>query len=584
MKKILLSLFVLAASHVYSQTTAEKLEKAVKIYNAMRDFEDSLRPGLVIQADIDRMKKDIAEATLLLDDVKNSGSAEEQKVQRYFRLNLQYELGFIYGMMGRNREAYDVLKPIEPDYEYFSSDKFPMSYKYDGKNYSIKYENFAPTVSEYYTGMSEICANLSKDDESLIWARKSLNSSSTTDWYRYISVNKILEVKKKQNTWDKEVLDLALMQLNILSRLDTSYQRSIKENNYPTHKTGYDRIQKTLEKNPSLASGEYHRGEAAPVLAKLKDDEKALAFYSAAISGGYADNKKQYLLDAAELAAKNSDKTTGVLALDRLMNKQPGYIGCSEWETIANLYNGFREGLKSGEAKSKARDCRKKEEDEERRRKKRERVADRALGLYAGIYPGPMLCRFGHYRDYGGVLGITLSEKMAVEFSYKKINRNHVLMEDMTFRGIETSDFGVKWDGYKAHVALKLGAGNSSSEGFYMGPLFGFVNREPEPIYSMFTNESTFLSGSDYYHASEKSYELMFNYGMLLIKNHFMADMFMGFGAAYYQFEVTDSYYDNDNLLYAHPLLESRKPNRVGVIMRAGFTIGLATHKKYWSY
>lgn len=583
MKKQFLSiLFVMIMLPVFSQTVAEKLEKAVRMYNDIRDFEDGLKPGTVKETDIDKMKASLAEAQPLLEYAVSNGTSEEAKTARYFLANFNYEIGFIYGMMGRNRDAYDRLSMIKDDYAFFSNaSNFPLRYVYDGKNYAVKFENFSPTLSEYYTGMGEICTNLSKYDEALTWVKKSLDSPGLTDWYKYISLNKLLEIKKKQNVWDKEVLDAGLQQLRVFSALDSSYRRTIRENNYPTQVTSCSRMDEVIAKNPSLGQGEYHRGEAAPLLVRLEDETRALSYYAYAIAGGYADSKKEYLFNAAFLAKKNNNTQVGLIALDKLMEKQPGYFSCGDWDQIAELYKYFGESSKASTASSKASVCRKAAADEERKRKKRERRQDLSLGVYAGFYPGPVLCRYGHYRDFGAVAGFMLTKKMAVEFSYKKINLNHVLMEDMSFKGVSTSGYGVKWNGFKAHMALKFANGNT--EGFYIGPLFGYASRELEPMTSNVTNETTGFTSRQDFHASEKSYELFLNYGMMMVNKHLMLDMFMGFGASMYQFSVTDTGYDNDAFLYEHPLLESRKPTRFGPVVRMGFTVGLSSLKRYWN-
>ena len=105
MKRLSAVFIFLIPGILFAQTNAEKLEGAVKMYNSTRDFEDDLKPGDVTMDDIYKMKADRAAADALLDDVKTNGSAEEVKVARYFAANYQYEIGFVYGMMGKNREA-----------------------------------------------------------------------------------------------------------------------------------------------------------------------------------------------------------------------------------------------------------------------------------------------------------------------------------------------------------------------------------------------------------------------------------------------------------------------------------------------
>lgn len=579
MKKSLSLLFALIPGAIaFAQTTAEKLESAVHIYNDMRDYEDNLKPGTVNIDNINKMKADIEKARPMLEDVLTSGSSDEAKAARYFKANFQYELGFVYGMMGRNADAYDVLSKIEADYDYFSSGQFPMTYKYDSKTYSITYENFAPTLAEYYTGMSEICANLSKNDPALHWARKSYNFSYTTDWYKYIAINKILEVKKKQDTWDKEVLDMALEQIRVLTKLDTSYQRTIKENKYPTQNLGYDRINTSLQKNPSFASGEYYRGTAAPLLVQLNDPDKAIEYYSSAISGGFADGNKSYLFTAAEygLGFKTSSMSmlmAGV-ALDKIA-AMGNSLSCSDWQRLSNDYSDAGDNGKASNARRKQNDC-------ERQERKREHRSDIGFRIYGGIYPGPMLCRYKRYMDFGGVVNL-MTNKVGIEVSYKLINRNHLFMEDLSFNSIDNGDYNGYWDGTRAHVALKFFPEKSSSSKskLYMGPLFEYVHRDIEPFSGWVTDAATNMQVRyTTFYPVENSYSLFFNYGTFNWQKNFGMDAFFGLGASYYQFDGGEPAYGNKAYTLDNALVQNRKPTRFGPVIRAGITIGLTAGSK----
>jgi hypothetical protein len=586
MKKLFL-LFVVVAGPLLlrAQTNAELLEQAVRTYNAMRDFEDNLKPGTVKEADVERMKADIASGRPKLETVMRNGTTEEATCARYFNANFSYELGFIYGMMGRNKDAYEVLNSIATDYNYFStSDRFPLGYKYDGKNYSIKYENFAPTLTEYYTGMAEITANLSKYDESLIWARKSLASPNTTAWYKYISYNKVMEVKGKQKILDQELLDAALNQMLTYADLDTSYKRTVKENNYPTQRTSFEKMKNVLNTKPELGRGGYYYATAAPVLERLKDVVRASEAYSLALDAGYSEYR--FYDKAIAYARDNSEKEVGLKAC-AMKETKIGSTECGEWIELGKAWAEFGNASKATEAKNKGEQCeadrKRREAEEEAARRRRERRENRAFGIYAGIYPGPLLTRFSHYRDFGGVAGITLSKSLAVEGSFKLIKQNHVLMEDLSFKSVSTSGYSLKWDGMKAHVAFKIHP-SRADDGFYVGPLFGYVNRKMH-TWSAFSNPATSYNYAEQpFDMEETSYELLANYGMMMIKNHFMLDMFMGVGASYYKFNVTTAGFDNDTYAYVHPLLENRSETRIGPMVRMGMTIGLGTHKRYWTY
>jgi hypothetical protein len=584
MKRLVVFLVFLffSVTGLFAQTASELIASGAKTYNAMRDYGDNLQPGKVTDADLDSLRAYKTKGEKFLNDARSSANAEQQIVIRYFDMFFDYELAFVYGMMGRNQDAFALLNPIKNEFEYFSvADKFPIRYDYFGKNYSIKYENFAPTLAEFYTGMAEITANLSMYDESLVWSRKSLAFSYSSDWYRYIACNKILEVKKKQDQWDKEVLDIALNQLQLYAKLDTSYKRTIKENNYPTNKTSVSRINTCLEKKPDLAKGEYHRGNAAPILISLNDLKNGFDFYEKAIKGGFNNQNKTYLLDLARSAAKYDYSQVGILALDKIRENLSSSLTCLEWAELAKLYTTFEHKTGETAARQKQKACEDEEKIAAERRRKAERRASRESGLYVGFYPGPLITRYAHYRDFGGVVGI-MGSKLTIEASYKIINRNYALYDDLSIKGIEVEDSRVFWSGNRMHLALKFHPKNSSSDHFYMGPLFEIVNREFEPMYAQVFNQNNVLlySGAQLpFLAKERSYSLFFNYGSYYAKKHFFADIFFGFGASYYQFDVEALEYRNTAFVLSNPVLTNRKPNRFGVVVRAGLTLGLSTRR-----
>lgn len=582
-RKILFLSLALLPAALFAQTTAQKLESAVRIYNSMRDFEDSLTPGKVSGADIDKMTKMSERGIPLLDEVISNGTTDEAKAARYFRANFHYELGFVDGMMGRNRDAYAQLSPIKDDYEYYSYDKFPMTYAYDGKTYSIAYDNFAPTLAEYYTGMSEICANLSKNSESLEWARRAYKFSYTTDWYKYIAANKIVEVKKKQDEYDRELLDMSLGQLEALTKLDTSYHRTIKENNYPTQVTGYNTIKTTLSKHPELSQGGYFYGKAARLLSQLSDAPRAMEFYRSAIEAGYGEGDKQFLFDVADLASRNSENGLLVLAADKISERGADWLACPEWSRVEDFYKQAGETVKASAARDKQRECQNKVDEEERRRRKQEHRSDLGFHFYGGIYPLALLPRYNRYRDYGGVVGIGV-RKCTIEFSYKMINRNRVFYDDKDLRSRDDLD-GYKeyWDGSRMSVALKFGVGeySSSNGGTYVGPLVEVVTRNYEPMSTtIYSTANNAYVGYQTFSPVEKSYALFLNTGSMIEGKHVFVDYFMGFGVAHHTFDPGVTQYGDANFTFDNPVLQYRKPERFGLVIRVGMTVGLTTAKR----
>ncbi len=283
-----------------AQTIDENIEKGVRFYNEMRNFEESLQPRSVTAADIDKLKDFAAKGAPLLAGALTSGTAQQQKVARYFTANLQYEIGFTMGMKGQNYDAYDVLKKIENDYTFFAdSTQFPLKYRYDNKNYAVTYPDFAPTLAEYYTGMGEISTNIRKYGEAVKFMQMSLAFPYTTPWYKYIAASKLWETSRNQGQRGTSYIDLTLSGLKYCSRLDTAYQRLIKENYYTTCQQFADTLAQLL-----LHTEYDYRAnmlaKAAMYLDSAGDQGKASIFYVNAITNGLTN--RQLLQQAAAFA------------------------------------------------------------------------------------------------------------------------------------------------------------------------------------------------------------------------------------------------------------------------------------------
>ncbi len=245
MRFLLLLLLCSAATITHAQNIDADIEKGVRQYNQMRDFMDGLKTPE--DKDLDTMINYINRGTPLLTNALNNGNAEQKATARYFLAMLQYELGFVYGQKGYNRKSYPVFKAIGPDMDHYSdSTSFPLHYKYDNKNYQIVFGNFAPTASEYYTGMGEVCTNLSKFDEAIPYLEKAIRFPYTTPWFMYIAANKIWQIRSKKGNYDQLYLDYSLSGLQYCSRLDTSYQSVIRSNNYTDCVDYADTIRKIL--------------------------------------------------------------------------------------------------------------------------------------------------------------------------------------------------------------------------------------------------------------------------------------------------------------------------------------------------
>ncbi|MCU0434488.1 MAG: hypothetical protein MUC87_13625 [Bacteroidia bacterium] len=586
MKSLLFTLlFSFAATVCAAQaSTAARLEYAVKIYNRERDSVDTFKPGTLTDAEIAYVERTTAKGVSILDSLLRvlPESSEERRVARYFRANFYYQQAFVYGMKGRNEDAYKIMATIENDFDYFGNPSiFPLRYLFDGKNYSIKYENFQSTYIEYYTGYGEVCANTSRSEKSLSCSRKTIQmteGSSSYSWYRYIAITKVIGEKKKLNQLDKEMLDMAVKLAVQYSQLDSSYRKTVKENNYPTFITSYNRINDVFAANPSLIGNGEVYAKTAAIFQKEGDLNKAEEFYEKAFKYNYPYEKDQLekVIQLADRRGNNALGLNAVQAYEKLIYSSD----CEGWRKVAGYYEMFNDNARKNAALEKAKTCDKLRAEEERKREKANRRRSGGFMVYTATYPLTLITRYNHYRDYGLAVGVGNS-RFQLEVGGKTINRNFVLQEDLTFRDISREDGSMYWDGYRAHIALRfISKAQSSSSPFYVGPMFEIVNRNFLPVWADVNDAAgQFVASQHRFSPVEKAYTAYLNYGVYSARKFFYIDFFTGLGVYYAQFNTGAAQYEGDGHTIMHTLLENRKATRFGPAVRMGITMGFCTRR-----
>lgn len=579
-----ISCFLFMTASVLAQTAAEKrLEAAVKMYNTMRDSVDTFKPAMLSDAEIAYAERVRDAGVRILDSLMQvfPEGSEGRRVSRFFRANFQYQVAFVYGMKGRNEDAFKIMDKIEPDFNYFgSSSVFPLRYKFDGKNYSIKYENFVGTYIEFYTGFGEVCANTNRSDRSLYCSRKmvSMTENSTNYlWYRYIAITKVISEKKKKNEFDEEMLDMAYKLTYTYTLLDTGYRSTIKENNYPTINTGYNRVNDVFEKKPELIGNGEMYAKMAPLFAKEKDYPKAEDFYTKALKYNYPFTRTE-LEQLIVVAERPSNNKLGIDAANRY-EKLLSSTDCEGYRKLAGFYEMFEDRTRQNAALVNARKCENLVEEQRKNNERRRRRANRGFMVYTATYPLALATRYGDYRDYGLVLGLG-TNRMQVEFSGKIINRNRVMQEDLAFKSIDNGDVTAYWNGTRMHIALRFNNGNSSADNFFMGPVVELVQRNFEPIWSdVYDINNQFIASEKRLDAKETAYTAYFNFGTYFAKKFIYFEYFTGIGVYWAKFDSGAGQYNGDNYTLSAPILESRKESRFGPAIRMGITLGFCTRK-----
>lgn len=583
---ILIFIACLFAQKTAAQSSNDTLiEEGARLYNLLRDFEDELSPGAIEEEDLDTVKAMTDAVVQKLQNVAYNGSYEQKKVAYYFLTNAKYELCFIYGMKGRNKLAYEVGKIIAGAVDSFNSSYFPLNYKYEGKTYAIKYDNYAPTRNEFYTGMSEICYNLSYYDQSIVYSKKALSAPDITSWYKYIAISKLLETKKKQLQYDKEFMDYSQAFVENYITLDTSYYTTIRNNNYKTCKDIVSMLNGAYNYNTELAKDQSYRAKIGLLFfdRRINDPQTGFELIEMALRTGYGSRDNNFLSQIAEKAVSYRRTSAGLLALNNLTRNYISYHDyhtCYQLRTIESQYETLGERQLAGDVGKEARAC---EQAEEKARKKRERQ-NRSHIFALQTYPLALIPAEG-YRDFGGNL-LLFGRKMGQEFSFRKVNLNRdPLVDQLLNSKADNNDKRYLWNGFNAQYGMYgyLSASSSRGSKFYIGGLLEYSEQNYTDQYSRVTAKSNSAITYTSYKATAKRYSLFLNYGTINYGRNnfgFVMQTFFGFGIALQQWNPHSTYYDNKNdYEFDDELLQNRKKSVLTPTARFGIAIGLGSCK-----
>jgi tetratricopeptide (TPR) repeat protein len=561
---IIVSLLLPMYVSTSAQTPAQNLEQGVDLYNAVREYSKGLKSAKMTDADMANMLSRREKGVALLETVIQEGTAEQIKVARYFKTNLEYELGFAHGMKNENTTAYQVFKSISEPMIAFKSSDFPMNYVFFGKKFVVKWDNFAPTQAEFYTCMSEISFNLGKFDDALQTTRLGLVHPNTADWYKYIGYNRMLDIylKKRGVISEAAYLDDAVHMIRTYFALNAEHQQVVRENKYPTFERGLRILKGHVENHPQMAR---RFGDAGRLLKNYGQIENAASMYRLAIQNGYTD--PSFWLEGIELARKVDDKPLGIMALDRLCGTV-SETNCGELEEYSKLYDEFGKPNKAVELRKRTARCRENRHNEEVRMRKTLNELNNPFNVYVGVYAIPLL--YGEAkRDVGGHIDFR-STMSSHEFGFTMIKQN----KDLFMPGVCPA-----WDGFSTHYALKRFTGRRAMT--YAGVLFGYADKTFQPIEAgirLVEKQGAFKP--HVFNATEKEYSLLLNWGAQWLWHVVGADLFMGIGGTYSDFKTAETEYQQSNIEIQNDYLNAKKGNSLSVTARIGLSIGLNFGRK----
>ena len=604
MIRIILPVFVLMtliypSKSIFAQNAEQDIENGVKIYNALQEYIAPFAEASKVTSEvINSVKKRVKDGSSLLDKAIENGTAEQIKTARYFKMNFKYKQAYVYGIKADNAACFKEMTAIKDEFEsYGDASKFPLRYKFEGKNFVIKYEDFTPSLSQFYTVMSELGGSMSKPAMQYEYAKKTYNFPKIEPWYKYIATTQIVDYLTDKKQFDNEMAQYALEQIKIYTNELTAKEReSVANINYPTPLSSGKSIKSVLEKTPNFTDNARICGEAALILMKNdeRDDQTVLGFFKVAVK----DDK--YVSDALAFAQsrlndeniillegvdknnfKADNKELGISVLDKLSVKITD-TQCDDLKKYADGYSAFGEAAKAKsltERYNKCMNTKKKEEErrvaqqkaDEAKREKERRRAVRETHFYAGVNVFPL---FSKPIDLGGVLNFG-AKNMLVEVSYLNVTKKKENYFDLEARDIKNVPEH-KWDGYFAHLALKFATKKSSSKNskMYSGPLVGYNVRTFEPFQANVTNTTTSQVSTQNFAPTAKQYILMYNMGAIFLSG-LGGDMYFGIGAAYNQFDGGNgTYWNKDNYKIDDSFLTNRKSNYYSFTMRIGISVG----------
>lgn len=565
MKKLLFAavLFMMSAP-LFAQTKAERdLESAVRSYNALRDFTGSLKPATITDADVASVSKIAADGLALLDPLIKNEPAKIGDVARYFRANYLYEKAFVLGMKGRRAEAFELMRSIDADMNGFTSSRFPLEYGFEGRNYVVKWENFAPTQGEYNVSMAEFFYEKKDYPNALAYANKANeNAAFLSDFLKTLNNYWIIQIKNERKEYDRVGLDAAVNALENFHALEAEERQAGSEDLKTLLDIAPALLDNTLTAHPDLLANGEPYARAAHVLRAEGRGEQYRAFAGKALRAGYRD--REFLNQTLNDAAAARDLTLGNLAADRLVGMTAA-DDCAGMAKLADQYDLLGEHGKASDWRSKSSTC-------QRRQRNAQMRAQRDFGLYIGGYLFPLF-----RRDWGAVAGI-MTKNVYIEASYQRENDNRDRLLDLQLRGVDhVEDARIYWNGYYAHLAVN-GIVKNSRRGLrpYSGVLLGYNLREYESIATdVYDRRTNLYLGQQSFNPVEKRYILMLNSGLHSYGRIFAADIYISGGASYNTFDRgNEAFNSKSNFLYENVLLENRKENRVSFMVRIGITLG----------
>jgi tetratricopeptide (TPR) repeat protein len=248
---------------------ATPLEEAVKAYNRLRDIEDDTQPSELTEADLAGMKAEFAGVQSNLERL-GQGKDENARAARYFRANFLYEIGYVSQVLKHPKDTYENWSQAAADMVFLADSKnFPVVYPFEGRNRTIRAEDFSATLLDFYASMGKLCGELKRYEESITWLTRALDYPTSNVWVRYLASSGILNAKRELREMDESLAQRSLDQILLATKLRPDELQLVLSDKYPTAQLGYSTLKWVLQLHPEWDKGRNLYGQAATALARL---------------------------------------------------------------------------------------------------------------------------------------------------------------------------------------------------------------------------------------------------------------------------------------------------------------------------
>lgn len=579
-KMCFLLFFVLShlAFSSLAQTPQQQLEQAILTYTALRSYSEPLSFEALNASQEARIQSDIDKGIALTEALVRSQSGNLAALARYFRTQFRLESIRLLVGQARYESARDLVEAIRPDIESLVEMFFPRIYQLEGKEYTIRWPDFAPERAQYYRLAAEIYWELKDFPKAKEEALRVSGHPFVVAADQVAAYFVLVEVKGVLKENNESRVEAAIEGLRLFDRLSPTQQEQFVNSKRNFLKTMYLVIDETIRNaGLSLDNPGQPYGEAAPIIASYESvRDEAIGAYREAIRlnfgyRGFAQRAYDFaVLTLEDPSTKNNPARTAMakkLALEAV-NQISNFVSvddCEELNQLEKRYSFLKQDSLADLYRKRFRNC-KVLRDERLNQKNPE------FHVSISTYVIPLFTFNRNYRDFG--LAFNFGGRRVIwELSYQWIRQNKERFTDQSLGGNSDAP-DVYWSGYYAHLGLKF-AGKSQNRRTnkrYQGFILSYNERNINEIESLVITPTGNIS--DRFTPQVKQYGLLYNTGVWGAAGLY-AEVYFSAGLAYNTFDIGNDRYEGMDVSFSNQLLNDRSKNYITPIGRIGILFGI---------